>query len=51
MLIGEYQLSWLTSVLSDKDRASHIDQTVRVAVTVFLQGCARTDPRRKINGR
>ena len=51
MLIGEYQLGWLTSVLSDKDRASHIDQTIRVAVTVFLQGCARTDPRRKINGR
>lgn len=39
MLIGEAQLSWLTSASSDKDRAKRIDQTVQLAVTVFLQGC------------
>jgi AcrR family transcriptional regulator len=41
MLIGEHQLSWLTSASSEKDRAKRIDQTVRLAVTVFLQGCAQ----------
>ena len=40
MLIGEHQLSWLTSASSDKDRAKRVDQTVRLAVTMFLQGCA-----------
>jgi TetR/AcrR family transcriptional regulator, mexJK operon transcriptional repressor len=40
MLIGEHQLSWLTSASSDKDRARRVDQTVRLAVTVFLEGCA-----------
>lgn len=40
MLIGEHQLSWLTSASSDKDRARRIDQTVRLAVSVFLEGCA-----------
>ena len=40
MLIGEEQLSWLTSASSEKDRAKRIDQTVQLAVTVFLQGCA-----------
>jgi AcrR family transcriptional regulator len=40
MLIGEEQLSWLTSAAGDKDRAKRIDQTVQLAVTVFLQGCA-----------
>lgn len=40
MLIGEHLLSWLTSSSSEKDRAKRIDQTVRLAVTVFLQGCA-----------
>ena len=40
MLIGEHQLSWLTSASNDKDRASRIEQTVRLAVAVFLQGCA-----------
>lgn len=40
MLIGEEQLSWLTSASSEKDRAKRIDQTVRLAVTIFLQGCA-----------
>jgi TetR/AcrR family transcriptional regulator, mexJK operon transcriptional repressor len=40
MLIGEEQLSWLTSSASEKDRAKRIDQTVRLAVTLFLQGCS-----------
>jgi TetR/AcrR family transcriptional regulator, mexJK operon transcriptional repressor len=43
MLIGDQQLSWLTSASGEKDRARRIDQTVRLAVAVFLQGCA-TDP-------
>jgi len=47
MLIGEHQLSWLTSASSDKDRNKRIDQTVRVAVALSLQGCARTPARRK----
>ena len=41
MLIGEQQLSWLTSASGEKDRAKRIEQTVRLAVTVFLQGCTR----------
>ena len=40
MLIGEQQLSWLTSASGEKDRGKRIEQTVRLAVTVFLQGCA-----------
>jgi len=40
MLIGEQHLSWLTSAASDADRAKRIDQKVRLAVKVFLQGCA-----------
>lgn len=52
MLIGEHQLSWLTSASSDKDRTKRVEQTVRVAVKVFLQGCAvRSGPRRKADGR
>ena len=38
MLIGDQQLSWLISASSDKDRDKRIDQTIRIAVTVFLQG-------------
>lgn len=45
MLIGEQQLSWLTSASSEKDRTRRIDQTVKLAVTVFLQGCASPAPR------
>jgi AcrR family transcriptional regulator len=41
MLIGEQQLSWLTSATTDKERAKRIEQTVRLTVMVFLQGCAR----------
>lgn len=41
MVIGEQHLSWLTSAASDKERAKRVEQTVRLAVTVFLQGCAR----------
>jgi TetR/AcrR family transcriptional regulator, mexJK operon transcriptional repressor len=39
MLIGEHQLGWLTSVprAAQRDR---IDETVRIAVKVFLRGCA-----------
>ena len=38
MLIGEQQLSWLTSASNEKDRAKRIEHTVRLAVTVFLHG-------------
>jgi TetR/AcrR family transcriptional repressor of mexJK operon len=41
MLIGDQQLSWLTSAATEKERAKRIDQTVRLSVTIFLQGCAR----------
>ena len=44
MLIGEQQLSWLTSASSDKDRDKRIDQTIRIAVTVFLQGSTSDAP-------
>ncbi len=40
MLIGEQILSWLTSASGPKDRAKRIDQTVELAVSVFLGGCA-----------
>jgi TetR/AcrR family transcriptional regulator, mexJK operon transcriptional repressor len=40
MLIGEHVLSWLTSASSEKDRVKRIEQTVRLSVTVFLQGSA-----------
>jgi TetR/AcrR family transcriptional regulator, mexJK operon transcriptional repressor len=40
MLIGDQQLSWLISASSDKGRDKRIDQTIRIAVAVFLQGCA-----------
>ena len=39
MLIGEHQLGWLTSVPSAA-RNDKIDETVRLAVRVFLKGCA-----------
>jgi hypothetical protein len=48
MLIGEHQLSWLTSASNDKDCVRRIDQTVRLAVTVFLQGCASPAPRPRL---
>ncbi len=40
MLIGDQQLSWLTSATSDKERAKRARQKVRLAVRVFLAGCA-----------
>ena len=40
MLIGEQILSWLTSASSQRDRAKRIGQTVELAVSVFLGGCA-----------
>jgi TetR/AcrR family transcriptional repressor of mexJK operon len=39
MLIGEHQLGWLTSVPRAARRAK-IEQTVRIAVRVFLRGSA-----------
>lgn len=41
MLIGEHQLSWLTSV-PRAARRDKIDETVRIAVKVFLRGAAST---------
>lgn len=51
MLIGEQILSWLTAASSPKDRARRINQTVELAVSVFLSGCAtdsgmKTSPNR-----
>jgi TetR/AcrR family transcriptional repressor of mexJK operon len=39
MLIGEHQLSWLTGARRAA-RRDKIDETVRLAVKVFLRGCA-----------
>ena len=39
MLIGEHQLSWLTGI-PRAARRDKIDETVRIAVKVFLRGCA-----------
>jgi TetR/AcrR family transcriptional repressor of mexJK operon len=39
MLIGEHQLGWLTS-MPRAARREKIDETVRIAVRVFLRGCA-----------
>jgi TetR/AcrR family transcriptional regulator, mexJK operon transcriptional repressor len=39
MLIGEHQLSWLTG-MPRAARRDKIDETVRLAVKVFLRGCA-----------
>ena len=45
MLIGEHQLSWLTGT-PRAARREKIDETVRIAVKVFLRGCAvRAQPR------
>lgn len=40
MLIGEHQLGWLTSMPRAAQKAN-IDETVRVAVRVFLGGCVK----------
>ena len=39
MVIGEHQLGWLTS-MPRAARREKIDETVRIAVRVFLRGCA-----------
>jgi hypothetical protein len=39
MLIGEHQLSWLTG-MPRAARQDKIDETVQIAVRVFLRGCA-----------
>lgn len=44
MLIGEHQLSWLTSMPRAASREK-IDETVRIAVKVFLRGCAAPETR------
>jgi TetR/AcrR family transcriptional regulator, mexJK operon transcriptional repressor len=43
MLIGEHQLSWLTGVPRAASREK-IEETVRIAVKVFLRGCAVPAP-------
>jgi TetR/AcrR family transcriptional repressor of mexJK operon len=40
MLIGEHQLSWLTGMPRAATR-DKIEETVRIAVKVFLRGCVR----------
>jgi TetR/AcrR family transcriptional regulator, mexJK operon transcriptional repressor len=39
MLIGEHQLSWLTG-MPRAARRDKVEETVRIAVKVFLRGCA-----------
>jgi TetR/AcrR family transcriptional regulator, mexJK operon transcriptional repressor len=46
MLIGEHQLSWLTS-MPRAARRDKIDKTVRIAVKVFLRGCAASPQSRQ----
>jgi TetR/AcrR family transcriptional repressor of mexJK operon len=46
MLIGEHQLGWLTSMPRAAQKAK-VDETVRIAVRVFLNGCRKSKP----NGR
>ena len=46
MLIGEHQLSWLTG-MPRAARRDKIDETVRIAVKVFLRGCAATSQSRQ----
>lgn len=41
MLIGEHQLGWLTSMPRAAQKAK-VDETVRVAVRVFLGGCEKS---------
>lgn len=44
MLISEHQLGWLTSMPRAAQKAK-IDETVRVAVRVFLGGCQTVSPK------
>ncbi len=37
-LIGEAMLKWLTSAVSEESRIARIDETVRLAVDIFLNG-------------
>lgn len=39
MLLGEHQLGWLTS-MPRAARRDRIDETVRIAVKIFLRGCS-----------
>jgi TetR/AcrR family transcriptional repressor of mexJK operon len=43
MLIGEHQLGWLTSMPRAVQKAK-VDETVRIAVRVFLGGCRKPTP-------
>ena len=47
MLIGDQQLSWLTSAASEKNRLKRIEQTVQLAIAVFLQGTATRRPAKR----
>ncbi|MBI1291396.1 TetR family transcriptional regulator [bacterium] len=40
MLIGDQMLKWMTSAVDDEARIRRIDDTVRLAVKLFLGGCA-----------
>jgi TetR/AcrR family transcriptional regulator, mexJK operon transcriptional repressor len=46
MLIGEHQLSWLTGV-PRAARRDKVDETVRIAVKVFLRGCAAPETKNR----
>src|SRR5262245_30884381 len=48
LLIGEHQLSWLTGMPRAAKR-DKIDETVRIAVKVFLRGCAAPSQSRQLN--
>ena len=48
MLICEHQLSWLTG-MPRAARREKIDETVRIAVKVFLRGCAAATESRQSN--
>jgi AcrR family transcriptional regulator len=48
MLIGEHQLGWLTG-MPGAARREKIDETVRIAVRVFLRGCAASRVARSNN--
>ena len=46
MLVGDELLSRLTAASNGKGRAAHIDETVRLAVSIFLAACATGGARR-----
>jgi hypothetical protein len=46
MLVGDELLSRLTAASHGKRQSAHIDETVRLAVSVFLAACATSNERR-----